>query len=72
MTVEISSELIGAIEDINVHEIVLSPNNPRNQVDNFQELIESINNIGPLQPIVVRTVDNHLSNCRSTKVFWMS
>lgn len=59
MTVEYSSKLIGSIEDIDIRDLVMSPNNPRNNVNNYQELIESISKIGLLQPIVVRTVDDH-------------
>jgi ParB family chromosome partitioning protein len=59
MSVETSSELIGAIEEIGMREIFLSSNNPRNEVDDINELIVSISKIGLLQPIVVRTVNNH-------------
>lgn len=59
MSMESSSEIIGAIEEIDIREIILSPNNPRNDVDDINELIVSISKIGLLQPIVVRTVENH-------------
>jgi ParB family chromosome partitioning protein len=59
MSMESSSELIGAIEEIGMREIILSSNNPRNEVADINELIISISKIGLLQPIVVRTVDNH-------------
>jgi ParB family chromosome partitioning protein len=42
-----------------MREIFLSSNNPRNEVDDINELIVSISKIGLLQPIVVRTVNNH-------------
>lgn len=59
MTLEYSSKLIGSIEDIDIRDLVMSPNNPRSSVNDYQELIESISKIGLLQPIVVRTVDHH-------------
>jgi hypothetical protein len=46
MSVETSSELIGAIEEISMREIFLSSNNPRNEVDDINELIVSISKIG--------------------------
>jgi len=59
LKIESYSELIGSIEDINVHEIILSPNNPRSEINGIEELIESIRKFGLLQPIVVRNVENH-------------
>ena len=59
MKIEAYSQLIGSIEEINIHDIILSPNNPRNEIDGLEELVESIRKFGLLQPIVVRTVENH-------------
>jgi len=59
LKIETYSELIGSIEDINVHDIILSPNNPRSENNGMEELIESIRKFGLLQPIVVRNVENH-------------
>ena len=50
-----SNELNGSLEDLNISEIT-SPTNPlRSTMNNLEELAESINNIGLLQPIIVRT-----------------
>ena len=59
MKIESYSELIGSIEDINIHDIILSSNNPRSEINSIGELIESIQKFGLLQPIVVRNVENH-------------
>jgi ParB family transcriptional regulator, chromosome partitioning protein len=50
-----SNELNGSLEDLNISEIT-SPTNPlRSTMNNLEELAQSINNIGLLQPIIVRT-----------------
>lgn len=50
-----SNELNGSLEDLNISDIT-SPTNPlRSTMNNLEELAESINNIGLLQPIIVRT-----------------
>jgi ParB family chromosome partitioning protein len=59
LKVESYSELIGSIEDINIHDIILSSNNPRSEINSIEELIESIKKFGLLQPIVVRNVENN-------------
>lgn len=49
------TELNGSLEDLNISEIT-SPTNPlRSTMNNLEELAQSINNIGLLQPIIVRT-----------------
>jgi ParB family transcriptional regulator, chromosome partitioning protein len=50
-----SNELNGSLEDLNISDIT-SPTNPlRSTMNNLEELAESINKIGLLQPIIVRT-----------------
>jgi ParB family chromosome partitioning protein len=50
-----SNELNGSLEDLNISDIT-SPTNPlRSTMSNLEELAESINKIGLLQPIIVRT-----------------
>jgi ParB family chromosome partitioning protein len=50
-----SNELCGSLEDLNISDIA-SPMNPlRSTMSNLEELAESINKIGLLQPIIVRT-----------------
>ena len=50
-----SNELNGSVEDINISDITSSMNQLRSTMNNLEELAESINKIGLLQPIVVRT-----------------
>ena len=50
-----SNELSGFLEDLDISDIT-SPMNPlRSTISNLEELAESINKIGLLQPIIVRT-----------------
>lgn len=53
------TKLSSISEDIDIRDIVLSPNNLRNETNDIQSLIDSVGNIGLLQNIVVRTVDDH-------------
>jgi ParB family transcriptional regulator, chromosome partitioning protein len=50
-----SNELRGALEDLNVSDVITSRNQVRSVLSNIEELAQSINEIGLLQPIVVRT-----------------
>jgi len=50
-----SNELNGSLEDLNISDVALSTNQLRNTVDNLEELVESIKEIGLLQPIIVRS-----------------
>jgi len=59
MAIEYPSKLIGTIEEVDIRDIVISPNSLRSIMDNLEGLIESISKIGLLQPIVVRVVDDH-------------
>ena len=54
-----SNELAGSVEDINLSEIVLTPNLLRNNLNGVDELAESIMHVGLLQPIIVRLNDSH-------------
>lgn len=53
------TKLSGIFEEIDVRDILLSPNNLRNETNDIQSLIDSIGKIGLLQHIIVRTVDDH-------------
>jgi ParB family transcriptional regulator, chromosome partitioning protein len=50
-----SNELNGSLEDLNISDIDFPNNQLRSTIDNLQELVESINKIGLLQPIIVRS-----------------
>jgi len=50
-----SNELVGSVEDINISDIVPPSNLLRSNMNNVDELAESIKKIGLIQPIVVRT-----------------
>ncbi len=54
-----SNELAGSVEDINLSEIVLPPSLLRSNLNGVEELVESIKNVGLLQPIIVRVNDAH-------------
>ena len=50
-----SNELNGSLEDLNISDITFPTNQLRSNMSNVEELAESINKIGLLQPIIVRT-----------------
>lgn len=50
-----SSDLIGSIEDISISDIALLAIPLRSEINNLEELADSINKVGLLNPIVVRT-----------------
>jgi ParB family chromosome partitioning protein len=54
-----SNELAGSVEDINLSEIVLTPNLLRSNLNGVEELAKSIMHVGLLQPIIVRLNDLH-------------
>lgn len=50
-----STDLWGSLEDLNISDITLPTNQLRRNMNNLEELAESIRNIGLLQPIIVRS-----------------
>ncbi len=50
-----STDLWGSLEDLNISDITLPTNQLRSNMDNLEELAESIRKIGLLQPIIVRS-----------------
>ena len=54
-----SNELAGSVEDINTTEILLPPYLLRSNLNGVEELAKSIENVGLLQPIIVRLNDSH-------------
>jgi ParB family transcriptional regulator, chromosome partitioning protein len=50
-----STDLWGSIEDLSISDITLPTNQLRSNMNNLEELAESIRNIGLLQPIIVRS-----------------
>jgi ParB family transcriptional regulator, chromosome partitioning protein len=52
------NELIGSVEDLNISNIFQSLNPIRNSSDNILELADSINKIGLLTPIMVRSINS--------------
>lgn len=50
-----STDLWGSLEDLNISDITLPTNQLRSNMNNLEELAESIRKIGLLQPIIVRS-----------------
>jgi ParB family transcriptional regulator, chromosome partitioning protein len=50
-----STDLWGSLEDLNISDITLPTNQLRRNMNNLEELAESIRKIGLLQPIIVRS-----------------
>jgi ParB family chromosome partitioning protein len=50
-----STDLWGSLEDLNISDIALPTNQLRSNMNNLEELAESIRSIGLLQPIIVRS-----------------